>query len=194
MLTLRNSSRPASRKKRDDQQAGHQPDEEIRENQLAADAPQQPALGPDDAAREAVAGDEDEREAADRVDGSRTAAAAGDDQADERGDGLDREAAERAGAPAGCGAASAATDVRPSTVRHRAGADGSSSVMIAQKEHPQITRMTQIKKYPQITRITQIFHNRDHGTIGLGANLASFPTLRFSSLSVLPLQKSAYSA
>ena len=42
----------------DDQQAGDEPDKEIREDQLAAHAPQQPPLGPDDAARDAVTGDE----------------------------------------------------------------------------------------------------------------------------------------
>ncbi len=76
----------------DDQQPGHQPDEEIRQDQLAADPPQQPPLGPDDAAREAVAGDEDDGEAADRINRIEGRRSRRRDPAEETAKGFDREA------------------------------------------------------------------------------------------------------
>jgi hypothetical protein len=71
-------------KERDDQQPGHEPDEDVGQDQFAADAPQQSALRPHHALGNEVAGDEDEREAPDGIDDVEKRPGAWEQRADHR--------------------------------------------------------------------------------------------------------------
>ena len=88
---------------RHDQQRRNNPDEDVREDQLAPDTPQEAPLGPDDEAIEHVAGRRDQCEAADGVEHADKRGSGAGGEPDECGKTLEDEAGDEQAARPGAG-------------------------------------------------------------------------------------------
>ena len=118
-LTLNARIKPGEQEERDHEQRRHHADEHVREDQLAADAPEQPPLRPHRKAREAVRDREQQREAADHVDRFERGRQR-DEETERPGDGLDGGAEDERAARERCAATTSATRATATACRRAA--------------------------------------------------------------------------